>query len=92
LFFFLWRFYGRFLTAISIRAPTMTIAIMIAITPAAIYMSVGGKVATVAGDLFVSYSNQIINSKKSCHNDGYISTQYVSSYRNTSCQMAFLRS
>ena len=43
-------FYGRFLIAISMRAPTMTIAIMIAITPAAIYMSVGGWAETGDGD------------------------------------------
>ena len=36
--FCVWRLYGRFLTAISIRAPTMAIAMIIAITPAAMYV------------------------------------------------------
>jgi hypothetical protein len=43
-------FYGRFLIAISIRAPTRAIATMIATTPAAMYISVGGKTVTGAGE------------------------------------------
>lgn len=43
-------FYGRFLMDISIRAPTIAIAIMIPTTPRARYMSVCGAAVTGAGE------------------------------------------
>jgi len=46
------RYYGRFLTAISIRAPTIAIATIIAAAATAMYISVEGKgfAATGYGD------------------------------------------
>ena len=45
-----WFPYGRLLTAIKIRAPTMAIAKIIAAVAAAMYISVGGKLATGIGE------------------------------------------
>jgi hypothetical protein len=42
--------YGRFLTAIRIRAPTIAIATIIAIAAAAMYISVGGRTVIGYGD------------------------------------------
>ena len=47
---FSWLPYGRFLNISTIMAPTMAIATIIAATPAAMYISVGGKLATGYGD------------------------------------------
>ncbi len=43
-------FYGRFLSNTIVMAKPMAIAIIIAITPATMYISKGGKVATGFGD------------------------------------------
>lgn len=57
---FAWRFYGRFLTAISIRAPTKATATIITITPTAKYMSVGGRAATGDDGVGVAFETNVV--------------------------------
>ena len=45
-----WHFYGRFLTAVSIRTPTIAIATIIATAATPMYISVGGNTVTGYGD------------------------------------------